>query len=272
MISSSSFTPLPPLWVICCCTLPYSLGHSHRLPQICFSFHLYRTKNALDSHASTVVGAVLGQRTVDTRVHAESCEPNISSLKQTKGHLSCRHCEGKGVYEGVGGWGCGGGGEASVRSDRLLPLLLARPPLLHLHLHLHTGANNSQLFWSRKWWHKLNHLLLRVQANIALKLTIFSRLDSPAPFVLAESGHLNFKLDSPHIVRNWVNFVTAPTLPQLFQYFYAALDDFTQFIIIEVPKRDFRKGKFGFCLCCPVLIIWKCIKLYYIHYIGIADF
>ena len=176
------------------------------------------------------------------------------------------------VVRRSGGWGCGGGGEASVRSDRLLPLLLARPPLLHLHLHLHTGANNSQLFWSRKWWHKLNHLLLRVQANIALKLTIFSRLDSPAPFVLAESGHLNFKLDSPHIVRNWVNFVTAPTLPQLFQYFYAALDDFTQFIIIEVPKRDFRKGKFGFCLCCPVLIIWKWIKLYYIHYIGIADF
>merc|ERR1712001_210574 len=67
-------------------------------PQICFSFHLYRKKNALDSHASTVVGAVLGQRTVDTRVHAESCEPNISSLKQTKGH----HCEGIGLYEGVG--------------------------------------------------------------------------------------------------------------------------------------------------------------------------
>ena len=85
------------------------------------------------------------------------------------------------VVRRSGGWGCGGGGEASVRSDRLLPLLLARPPLLHLHLHLHTGANNSQLFWSRKWWHKLNHLLLRVQANIALKLTIFSRLDSPAP-------------------------------------------------------------------------------------------
>ena len=83
----------------------------------------------------------------------------------------------------------------------------------------------------------------------------FWKKSSLAPFVVAVSGRLNFKLDSPHIVRNWVNFVTAPTLPQLFQYFYAALDDFTQFIIMEVLKRDFRKGKFGFCLCCPVLII-----------------
>ena len=29
--------------------------------------------------------------------------------------------------------------------------------------------------------------------------------------VVAESGRLNFKLDSPHIVQNWVNFVTVPT-------------------------------------------------------------
>ena len=65
----------------------------------------------------------------------------------------------------------------------------------------------------------------------------FWKKSSLAPFVVAESGRLNFKLDSPHIVRNWVNFVTVPTFQQLCQYFYATLD-LLWMILTQAPVQN----------------------------------
>ena len=76
------------------------------------------------------MGAVLGQRTVDTRVHAESCEPNISSLKQTKDH----HCEGIGLYEGVGVEDVEEGERHQLEATGSSLLRLAHPPSRSPHI------------------------------------------------------------------------------------------------------------------------------------------
>ena len=65
----------------------------------------------------------------------------------------------------------------------------------------------------------------------------FWKKSSLAPFVVAVSGRLNFKLDSPHIVRNWVNFVTVPTFQQLCQYFYATLN-LLRIILTQAPVQN----------------------------------
>ena len=65
----------------------------------------------------------------------------------------------------------------------------------------------------------------------------FWKKSSLAPFVVAVSGRLNFKLDSPHIVRNWVNFVTVPTFQQLCQYFYATLN-LLRMILTQAPVQN----------------------------------
>ena len=53
-----------------------------------------------------ILTPILGHWTLDTGVHTESWEPNIPTLKQTKGHLheeSCRKGEGMTRREGEGG-------------------------------------------------------------------------------------------------------------------------------------------------------------------------